>query len=116
MINIDEQKAKLLEEKSTLENDLDALGVRDDNGGWSVRPDEGDGTHADPIDNADATEDFEEKIARLNVLEKQYAQVNRALSAIDAGTYGTCEVSGEPIPEARLMANPSSTTTVEHAK
>jgi len=116
MINIDEQKATLLQEKSQLETDLDALGTRGQDGGWSVRPDEGDGTHADPIDNADVAEDFEEKIARLNVLEKQYTQVNKALSAITAGTYGICEVSGESIPEDRLMAMPSATTTVEHAK
>ena len=58
-MNIDEQKAKLLQEQTNLENDLDLLGPRDLNGGWSVRPDEDDGTHADPIDNADMTEDFE---------------------------------------------------------
>jgi len=115
-MNIEEQKRKLLQEQSALETDLDALGERDQNGGWSVRPDEDDGTHADPIDNADTTEDFEEKIARLNVLEKQYAQVVKALAAIEAGTYGTCEVCGETIPEARLLAHPSATTIVEHAE
>jgi RNA polymerase-binding transcription factor DksA len=116
MINIDTQKELLLEERKQLEKDLNALGMLDENGGWSVRPDEGDGTHADPVDNADATEDFEEKIARLNVLEKQHVQIGRALNSINAGTYGVCEVSGEQIPEERLDANPSATTTVEHAK
>lgn len=115
-MNIDDQKLKLVEEKKNLEKDLDLLGNRDANGGWLVVPDEDDGTHADPIDNADTTEDFEEKIARLNVLEAQHAQIQKALDAIENGTYGICEVSGEIIPENRMMANPSATTTVEHAK
>lgn len=116
MINIDEQKKKLLSEHEELVKDLDRLGIRGNDGSWSVHPDSDDGTHADPIDNADITEDFEEKIARLNVLEKQYIQVEKALSAIDTGTYGICEISGDAIPEDRLMANPSATTTVEHAQ
>lgn len=115
-MNIDEQKTKLLAQAQELETELDGIGTKTQDGDWVVQPDQDDGTHADPIDNADTTEDFEEKIARLNVLEKQYVQVQKALSAIDAGTYGVCEVSGEAIPQERLMANPSATTTVEHAK
>jgi len=38
------------------------------------------------------------------------------LDAVTAGTYGICEVSGEQIPEERLLANPSATTIVAHAK
>lgn len=116
MINIDEQKAKLLAMQSELVEDLDSLGRRTNNGGWMVVPDEGDGNHADEVDNADIAEDFEEKIARLNVLETQHAQVQKALDAIENGSYGICEVSGEKISEQRLLVNPSSTTTVEHAK
>jgi RNA polymerase-binding transcription factor DksA len=115
MINIEEQKTKLAAEKLTLREDLDTLGVQDDQGGWSVRPDEGDGVMADPVDNADITEDFEEKIARLNVLEAQYGQVLKALVAVETGTYGVCEVSGEAIREDRLMALPSATTCIDHA-
>ncbi|MCI5051467.1 MAG: TraR/DksA C4-type zinc finger protein [Candidatus Pacebacteria bacterium] len=114
-MNIDDQKAKLLKEKDELEKDLDNLGKRDENGGWYVIPDEDDGTHADPIDNADVVEDFEEKVARLNVLEAQHTQVSKALAAIENGSYGICEVSGEKISEERLLANPSATTTIEHA-
>ncbi len=116
MINIEEQKAKLIEEQKALENDLHTLGHQTEDGSWMVTPDEGDGTTADSIDNADITEDFEEKIARLNVLETQYEQVKKALSAIAAGTYGICEISGEKISEERLMANPSATTSIHHAE
>ena len=115
-MNIEEQKATLIAEKEALEKDLNNLGVVGEDGSWMVVPDAGDGTHADPIDNADVTEDFEEKIARLNVLEAQYNQVTKALTAIENNTYGVCEVSGETISEARLLANPSSTTCINHAE
>jgi DnaK suppressor protein len=36
-------------------------------------------------------------------------QGERALSRIDAGTYGVCESCGEPIGKARLMAFPRAT-------
>ena len=114
-MNTAEQKTKLVAEREAIENDLNNLGNKTSDGSWMVVPDAGDGTHADSIDNADITEDFEEKVARLNVLEAQHAQILKALTAIENGTYGTCEVSGELIDEKRLMANPSSTTCINHA-
>jgi RNA polymerase-binding transcription factor DksA len=115
-MNREDQKIKLITEKDALEKNLNALGILGEDGSWMVVPDEGDGTHADSIDNADITEDFEEKIARLNVLESQYVQVKKALAAIENNTYGICEVSGETISEERLSANPSSTTCINHAE
>jgi DnaK suppressor protein len=41
--------------------------------------------------------------------------VDAALGRLDAGTYGTCAVGGEPIPEARLVAVPWAATCVAHA-
>jgi DnaK suppressor protein len=115
-MNIEEQKQKLLAMKEELETELSSLGRKvNDEDDWIVVPDEGDGTTADPIDNADITEDFEEKIAVLKVLEERYTQIQKALTAIENGTYGICEVSGERISEERLMANPSATTSVNHA-
>lgn len=116
MINIEEQKTKLLDEQLALTKDLDIIGTKTKDGSWMVVPDSDDGTHADPIDNADTTEDYEEKIARLNVLEQRYLQVQKALHAIENNSYGICEISGEKIPEDRLRANPSATTLVEHAQ
>ena len=116
-MNTEEQKQKLLTMKQELETELSSLGRKvNESGDWIVVPDEGDGTTADPIDNADITEDFEEKIAVLKVLEERYLQIQKALAAIEEGTYGVCEVSGEAISEERLVANPSATTCIEHAK
>jgi len=115
MKNTDKQRDILLQQLVNIEEDLDALGVRDEKGDWMVRPDEGDGTKADPIDNADITEDFEEKVARLDVLERQYTQIKQAIDAIDAGTYGICEVCDGKIAEKRLAAYPAATTCIDHA-
>lgn len=41
--------------------------------------------------------------------------VRRARRAIADGTYGTCEVCGEPIPVARLEARPWATRCVAHS-
>jgi RNA polymerase-binding transcription factor DksA len=41
--------------------------------------------------------------------------VRRARRAIAAGTYGVCEVCGEPIPEARLEARRWATRCVAHS-
>ncbi len=112
-MNIDEQKQKLLLEKEKLEQDLNNLGVQNETGSWMVLPDETDGTFADEVDNADIAEDYEEKIARLNVLETQYTQVMKALQAIKSKKYGVCEVCGETIIEKRLLVFPSATTCVK---
>jgi RNA polymerase-binding protein DksA len=42
-------------------------------------------------------------------------KVRHALQRMDRGLYGICEVSGEPIPVARLEALPYATTRVEYA-
>ena len=41
--------------------------------------------------------------------------VRRARQAIADGTYGICEVCGEPIPAARLEARPWATRCVAHS-
>ncbi len=43
------------------------------------------------------------------------ARVLHAQERMEKGLYGTCEVTGEPIPMARLEALPYATTTVQAA-
>lgn len=40
------------------------------------------------------------------------SDIDRALTKIDAGTYGICEQCGKPIPEARLQALPHASLCV----
>ena len=48
-------------------------------------------------------------------LRSELDEVERALAKIDAGEYGTCEVCGQPIAEARLEAMPATRFCIEHA-
>ena len=48
------------------------------------------------------------KAERARVLE-----INKALERIEAGTYGICRISKDPIPKTRLEALPFATVTVE---
>ena len=52
--------------------------------------------------------------AILATLETEYNTIVLALSKIEKGTYGVCEISGEPIEEERLNADPGARTCMEH--
>ena len=41
--------------------------------------------------------------------------VRRAQRRVEDGSYGTCEVCGEAIPEARLEARPWATRCITHS-
>ena len=69
---------------------------------------------ADRNDNADLIEEMHDSNASLNELEGQLNTVLMALEKIEKGTYGTCEISGEPIEIERLNANPSARTCKAH--
>jgi RNA polymerase-binding protein DksA len=60
-------------------------------------------------ENADVREDL------LSAAEQQLRQVDAALHRIDTGTYGLCEICGEPIAEKRLDALPLATRCIECA-
>lgn len=48
-------------------------------------------------------------------LREQLDDVEAALTALDEGRYGLCEVCGEPIAEARLEAMPTTRRCIQHA-
>jgi RNA polymerase-binding protein DksA len=73
--------------------------------------------NADP-DNADGGSlafEMEMDLSIEQNAKELLEKVERALKRMDEGTYGDCEVSGKPIPIARLEALPYATTTVENA-
>lgn len=109
-------KEKLLEEQTKLEAELATVGrINPDNPkDWEPVPVDPGEREADPNDKADMIEDYENNTAILKQLEIQLNDVKDALAKIEAGTYGVCEVSGEPIEEGRLKANPSAKTCMEH--
>lgn len=61
------------------------------------------------MDDADsATDEFDHNLALCLLTKEQDAlyEVEAAINRIRAGTYGICEETGKPIPEARLCAVP----------
>ncbi|AXT84395.1 DNA-binding protein [Aeromicrobium sp. A1-2] len=52
--------------------------------------------------------------AMIEQARHRLAEIAAAHLRIDAGTYGTCEICGTQIPEARLDARPTARTCVTH--
>lgn len=50
-----------------------------------------------------------------NSLREQLDDVEKALSALDEGRYGLCEVCQQPIADARLEAMPTTRRCIDHA-
>jgi DnaK suppressor protein len=50
-----------------------------------------------------------------NSLRDQLDDVEKALTALDEGRYGLCEVCQQPIADARLEAMPATRRCIEHA-
>jgi DnaK suppressor protein len=47
------------------------------------------------------------------VEERRLRAIERALAKIDEGTYGLSDLSGDPIPKARLEAMPEAVLTIQ---
>ncbi|HJR25384.1 MAG TPA: hypothetical protein VJ804_07925 [Acidimicrobiales bacterium] len=50
----------------------------------------------------------------LDRIEAELADVARALERLDEGTYGTCEVCGQALPDELLGTAPASRWCAEH--
>jgi RNA polymerase-binding transcription factor DksA len=114
-MNTEHLKEKLEAEKIQLEGELKSVGRQNPSNpkDWEATPGE-HSPEADPNDVADTSEAFQENQAILDDLEIRYNNVTRALTKMKEGTYGTCEISGEPIEEDRLEANPAARTCKAH--
>lgn len=108
-------RSALLEEKDRLEQSLSHMGRRNPSNpaDWEPIPQE-TGQEADISDAADHSEANEANAVALNDLEIRYNEVLAALGRMDAGTYGICEVSGNPIEPERLAADPAVRTCKMH--
>lgn len=54
-------------------------------------------------------------VAAHDNLQSLLTEVRHALTRLDEGGYGACEVCGEQIPEGRLEARPWATRCVRHS-
>jgi RNA polymerase-binding transcription factor DksA len=61
-----------------------------------------------PADTASETFEREKDFSILEQVEAELADVERALSRLDDGTYGTCQACGGAIGDERLEAMPAA--------
>lgn len=116
MTDVSFYQTKLEEQLAAVTAELQTIGTYDEaTDNWEAIPDEEDlAVDADENTNADSVEAWNERRATLSDLERDYRNIKRALGKIAAGTYGICEVSGEPIEEKRLTFKPDARTCMAH--
>jgi DnaK suppressor protein len=77
---------------------------------------EGSEASAFGMHQADAGSDAYDRDFALSLLSQEQDalyEIDQALKRIELGTYGVCEMSGKPIPRARLEAIPFARFTVQ---
>jgi len=104
-------KELLLAEKARIEAELRGFAGEDPEveGNFVAKfPEYGD--HED--ENVNEVADYGDRLSLDEELKSSLAKVVRALERIEEGSYGICEICGQPIPEQRLLAQPMATTDV----
>jgi RNA polymerase-binding transcription factor DksA len=109
-------KEKLDAEVTRLEGELSTIARSDSEKGTWVAIDTAvdESTDADPNEVADKIEEFETNQAITASLKAKLFEVMDALSKIEKGTYGICEICSQSIEEDRLQAIPSARTCKTH--
>lgn len=69
-----------------------------------------------PADTGSTTQQREIDLSLLEQVEAELADVERALAKLSQGTYGTCDVCGESIDQARLVELPATALCIAHAQ
>lgn len=70
----------------------------------------------DLVDPAGALTELEMDEAVAKSLRERLGAIERALKRLGDGTYGRSILSGTPIPDERMEADPAAELTVEEAK
>lgn len=99
-------KVELLAERERLVDELAQLEETSALGKWK------DDLGADIADAGFAIVEREQAVTLATNAKRLIRQIDDALARMDAGTYGVCEVCGDPIGDARLEAIPYATMCV----
>jgi RNA polymerase-binding protein DksA len=98
-------RERLLMERATVESRIQARTQELEGAGGQTVSDRGD--------EAQSIAERERAIDDTDLDRELLGRIDRALSQIDASTYGVSEVSGKPIPIERLEVLPTATTLVD---
>lgn len=104
-----EARAGLSGEAIRLRTELDASGAAL----AGLMRDSGDGAGDDEADTGTKNITREHEMQLAANAQEMLDQTERALARLEAGTYGLCEICGEPIGKARMQAFPRATLCVE---
>lgn len=113
---LEELRARLLEEKAAVEGQLeqnDEYGLQRGHAHESMGELSSIDNH--PADEATELYEREKDMALNEHSNNQLDAINRALEAMDHGNYGKCQVCGKDIPYERLEALPNTTYCKEHS-
>jgi RNA polymerase-binding transcription factor DksA len=108
---LDQYRDLLITKRSQLIGDLSALEEQ------ALQSGGGNASHM-PIHMADIGTDTYDQDFMLGLAETErrgLREIDEALRRIEDGTYGICQLTGKPIPKARLNAKPWAKYTVEAA-
>lgn len=70
-------------------------------------------SYPDPADTAAANADRQLELRTRDRLRKLINQIDKALARIEAGTYGYCQETGDPIRIKRLDVRPTAKLSLE---
>ena len=111
--NTEHYKSLLLKEKERILSELNQIATNDGGSSWTAKA-------LESVDNADREdvalniEEYQEVNNTVKILETELLEIENALSKIENGKYGICEISGDQIEEDRLEANPAARTCKAH--
>jgi RNA polymerase-binding protein DksA len=110
-LDIDHFRDLLLTERERYEAELEGIRSRSMDVEGSL-PDEGESGDEDTADLAAAMMDKEIDLSVEDETMDLINAIDHALEKLEDGTYGICDISGEPIPKSRLELIPWASLTV----
>jgi RNA polymerase-binding transcription factor DksA len=115
MTNLESFKIRLEKEQDSLETQLGTIGRpnAESPGDWEAIQRDAE-QEADSGDQAELLEQYQENSALVDILNKRHRDVLDALVRIENGSYGICAISGDPIENERLEADPAARTCKAH--
>lgn len=108
-------KDKLLDMRKHLESDLTDVTQKDPqhpgqlNAAYNTGAESSDTSEDDLSEKVSA---YADEVSLIGELETQLRDVQKALEAIEKGTYGICKYCGKDIDMKRLEARPSSSSCI----